>query len=91
MIVSTESLKQLGHELEPLKNCVNNARDEVKSMATSLRVLLSEHHKIFVDVRSLLKSMMKVRFLVYFHDSCFSISFFLFGLSASVYNHVIFI
>lgn len=56
----TESIKKLGHELEPLKNQVSEARDEVKGMATSLRVLLSEHHKILVDVRSLLKSMTKV-------------------------------
>lgn len=53
-------MKKLGQELEPLKNQVNEAKSEVKAMATSLRVLLSEHHKILADVRSLLKSMTKV-------------------------------
>lgn len=56
-------MKKLGQELEPLKNQVNEAKDEVKAMATSLRVLLSEHHKILADVRSLLKSMTKVNIL----------------------------
>ena len=55
-----DSIKQSGQELEALKNLVGETRDEVKSMASSMRVLLSDHYKILVDVRSLLKSMMKV-------------------------------
>lgn len=55
-----ESVKKLLEEMEPLQSQLTAAYEAVKSAAAVLRSLHVIHYRTMSDVRSLLKTMVKV-------------------------------
>lgn len=59
-----ESVRKLKAELEPQQIQLLAAEDCVKNKATNIRVAMAKHHRIIADIRTLLKTMVKVKLLI---------------------------
>lgn len=53
-------MKDLTSQLNLIRMDLYATQDLVRTQLTNIRSVLSSHHRIFSDIRSLLKSMMKV-------------------------------